>query len=115
MLKFDWELESRLGIPLPMVTFSKESVLVVTHPLSPVTVQDGPVNELAHTQRHLSILMTLMPPFSQGVLFLHQSRVGGECRRGRVVRVTGRITAAAMRRKTTTQRRRKSHLRIPHN
>ena len=79
MLKLDWELERRLGIPLPMVTFSKEPVLVVTHPLSPVTVHVGPVNKLAHTQRHVFILMTVVPPFSQGNFFWHEARVSGEC------------------------------------
>lgn len=115
ILKLDCELERRLGIALPMVTFLKEPVSVATHPLSPVTAHDGPVYRLAHTQRQVFILMTLVPPFSHGILFWQEARAGGECRRGRIVRVTGRMTAAAMRRKTMRQRRRKIHLRIPHN
>ena len=50
MLKLGWELERRLGILLPTVAFSKELVLVVTHPFSPERVHVGPVNRLAHTQ-----------------------------------------------------------------
>lgn len=115
MLKLDCELERRLGKALPIVTFSKEPVLVVTHPVSPVTAHVGPVYRLAHTQRQVFILTTLVPPFSHGKLFWQEARVGGECRRGKIVNVTGRMTAAAMRRKTMMHRRRKIHLRIPHN
>lgn len=78
MLKLDSELESRLGIPLPMVAFSKKLIVVVTHPSSPATVHVGPVNRLAHTQRHVFILMTLVPPFSHGILFWQEARVGVE-------------------------------------
>ena len=102
---------------LPKVAFLKEPRLLVTQPLSAGMVQVAPVKPLEHTQRHAFALMTLVPPFVQGVLFWQEARVGAEleCRRGRTIRVTGMITAAAMRKTTMMQSKRKIHRRIPHN
>ncbi len=99
---------SNRGTALPNVAFVNCSVpvliSVVTHPGSATVPQRSPVKPLTQTQRHVSLLTTLIPPFWQGAEAGQSARLDGPvalaaaCRwRGRTMSTTGTTIAAAMR------------------
>ena len=75
-----------------------------------------PVNPFEQIQRHESEIRTLAPPWEQGAVDVQAARLAGALEEpclGRTIKVTGMMTAAAMRRMRMIVRRAKAQMGIP--